>query len=200
MAQVLISSARQKVALLGKEGYVSRVSTYSKINGDEFIEFAALNSGINEGQLRASMAAIKQQFQNFLLTGHSVELPGVGIFRLGVNSKMVDTAEDVSTRQIYRRKVIFRASTKIKQLLDQVSFSTSGEMAADIEEGDGEGDQNLVDSAQNGTTTNGNQPGGTTGDQTNGSTTGDPSGSTTNPPTGGNTNPGPDSGDDGFSV
>ena len=114
MSTVKVASSKQKVAVLNKEGYVSRVKTYSTLTGDAFIELAALNSGINESQLSAAMAAIKQQFQNFLVRGYAVTIPGVGIFRLGVNAKMVDKEEDVSAKQIYRRKIIFRANTNVR--------------------------------------------------------------------------------------
>ena len=139
MSTVKVASSKQKVAVLNKEGYVSRVKTYSTISGDEFISLAALNSGINESQLAAAMAAVKQQFQNFLVRGHAVTIPGVGIFRLGVNAKMVDKEEDVSAKQIYRRKIIFRACSKIRSLLDEISFATSGE-ETDAIDNDEEGD------------------------------------------------------------
>lgn len=139
MSKVMVTSSKQKVALLNKEGYVSRVKSYSTLSGEEFIELAALNSGINESQLSAAMAAIKQQFQNFLIRGFAVTIPGVGIFRIGVNAKMVDNPDDVSAKQIYRRKVLFRACTKVKSLLDQVNFATSGEEGDDIDN-DEEGD------------------------------------------------------------
>ena len=142
MSKVMVSSSKQRVAVLNKEGYVSRVKTYSTISGDEFIELAALNSGINESQLSAAMAAIKQQFQNFLVRGFAVTIPGVGIFRIGVNAKMVENAEDVSAKQIYRRKVLFRACTKIKNLLNDVNFSTTGEETDEIDN-DEEGDDTI---------------------------------------------------------
>ena len=125
MAKVRINARHQRVAILEKEGYISRVQTYSKITGDEVVEYASLNSGINEAQLTAAMAAIRQTFQNFLINGHSVELSGIGIFRLGVNSLMQENAEDVSAADIKRVKVHYHPSTRIKALLDKVSFTTS---------------------------------------------------------------------------
>ena len=119
-----VNAAYQKVAILNKEGYVSRAVTYSKIDGDEVLELAAQNSGINQAQLSAAMYAIRQSFVNFLLNGHSVELPGVGIFRVGVNAKMVDEATKVSVDQIYRRKIHFLPSTVLKDRLTRISFST----------------------------------------------------------------------------
>ena len=119
-----VNAAFQKVAILKKEGYVSRAVTYSKIDGEDVLEYAAQNSGINQAQLSAAMYAIRQSFVNFLLNGHSVELPGVGIFRVGVNAKMVDEATKVSVDQIYRRKIHFLPSTALKDKLIRISFST----------------------------------------------------------------------------
>ena len=71
-----MNAAFQRVAILNKEGYVSRAVTYSKIDGEDVLEYAAQNSGINQAQLSAAMYAIRQSFVNFLLNGHSVELLG----------------------------------------------------------------------------------------------------------------------------
>ena len=127
MAKIMVNAALQRIAILEKEGYVSRAIVYSKISGDEVLEFASMNSGINQGQLSAAMHAVVQEFRNHLLTGHSVELPGVGIFRVGVNSKMVEAPEDVSVSNITRRKIYFLPSTNIKALLSRVSFTTTGD-------------------------------------------------------------------------
>ena len=141
-----VNAAFQRVAILNKEGYVSRAVTYSKIDGEDVLEYAAHNSGINQAQLSAAMYAIRQSFVNFLLNGHSVELPGVGIFRVGVNAKMVDEATKVSVDQIYRRKIHFLPSTVLKDRLTRISFSTDPtEMDAETttptvpDEGDNEG-------------------------------------------------------------
>ena len=119
-----VNAAFQRVAILNKEGYVSRAVTYSKIDGEDVLELAAQNSGINQAQLSAAMYAIRQSFVNFLLNGHSAELPGVGIFRVGVNAKMVDEAAKVSVDQIYRRKIHFLPATALKDKLIRISFST----------------------------------------------------------------------------
>ena len=129
-----VNAAFQKVAILKKEGYVSRAVTYSKIDGEDVLEYAAQNSGINQAQLSAAMYAIRQSFINFLLNGHSVELPGVGIFRVGVNAKMVDDAAKVSVDQIYRRKIHFLPSTALKDKLIRISFSTDPAETASTEE------------------------------------------------------------------
>ena len=141
-----VNAAFQRVAILNKEGYVSRAGTYSKSDGEDVLEYAAQYSGINQAQLSAAMYAIRESCVNFLLNGHSVELPGVGIFRVGVNAKMVDEATKVSVDQIYRRKIHFLPSTVLKDRLTRISFSTDPtEMDAESttptvpDEGDNEG-------------------------------------------------------------
>lgn len=182
MAKIKVNAALQRIAFLEKEGYVSRAVVYSKISGSEVLEFASMNSGINQGQLAAAMHAIVQEFRNHLLTGHSVELPGVGIFRVGVNSKMVETAEDVCVGNITRRKVHFLPSTNIKALLNRVSFTTKG---------DGEDDEEETDGIGGTTGGTGGSTGGTTGGSTGGTSgTGSDSGGGT-----GGTTPDPDGGD-----
>ncbi|MBQ9363333.1 MAG: chitobiase/beta-hexosaminidase C-terminal domain-containing protein [Bacteroidaceae bacterium] len=150
MAKIKVNAALQRIAILEKEGYVSRAIVYSKISGDEVLEFASMNSGINQGQLSAAMHAIVQEFRNHLLTGHSVELPGVGIFRIGVNSKMVETPEDVSVSNITRRKIHFLPSTNIKALLNRVSFTTTGDAEDDSDDETGEGGTNADSDSQSG--------------------------------------------------
>ena len=167
MAKIKVNAALQRIAILEKEGYVSRAVVYSKISGDEVLEFASMNSGINQGQLSAAMHAIVQEFRNHLLTGHSVELPGVGIFRVGVNSKMVEAPEDVSVNNITRRKIHFLPSTFIKSYLNRVSFTTKN----DGEEDDEETEDTGTDTGT-GTGTNTGGSGSNTGTDTGGSGSG----------------------------
>ena len=134
MGKMRVNAAFQRVAILQKEGYVSRAVTYSKIDGEDVLEYAAQNSGINQAQLAASMYAIRQSFINFLLNGHSVELPGVGIFRVGVNAKMVDAPEMISVNQIYRRKIHFLPSITLKDRLERIAFSTDPNEESTVEE------------------------------------------------------------------
>lgn len=134
MSKIKVNASLQRVALLDREGYVSRTVTYSKISGDEMLEYAAMNSGINQGQLAACMYAIQQSFQNFIMNGHSVELPGVGTFRVSVNAHMADDAESAVADNIYRRKVVFTPSKKIKAQLANVSFTSGNGLSPEDEQ------------------------------------------------------------------
>lgn len=124
MGNIILKVARQQMGALGRTGYMTRANRYSRINANEVIRMAALNSGINPGQMAAAMYAVEQTFANFLCNGHSVELLDVGTFKFSVNARLGETAEQAGAEAVYRRKILFRPSTHVKQLLSDVVLQT----------------------------------------------------------------------------
>lgn len=124
MGKIILRSNLQKIACQKTEGYLTRSVTYTRINADKVLDYAAANSGINRGMLAASMHAIVQTFDNFLMNGHSVELPEVGSFRFGVKAHSGATREEAGAQMVYRRKVLYAPSVKVKSMLNAVELST----------------------------------------------------------------------------
>lgn len=110
------------MAIKDKMAYITRVMTFSKISSSELIESAARNNSMPKGYVNASCDAIMNEFQNYLLNGHSVEIPYIGTYRLSVSCKSVDKAEDVHANNIYRKKIIFTPSSDFKRLIEGCSF------------------------------------------------------------------------------
>lgn len=136
MATVRLKAATQYIAAANKNMVVTRMVTYSKISADDVLDRAAENSGINRGQLAASMHAILQTFRNFVCNGHSVELPELGTFRFSINAHAVETdnADEAGADQVYRRKVIYHPSTKVKSDLEAINLSTVTDESDDTDE------------------------------------------------------------------
>ncbi len=122
MGKISLKSKFQRIAIKDKSAFVTRVITFSRISSDELIDSAARNSAIPKGHVSAGCDAIMNEFQNYLLNGHSVEIPHLGTFRLSVCCKSVDKTEDVSANNIYRKKVLFVPSPKFKKLIGSCSF------------------------------------------------------------------------------
>ena len=122
MGKISLKSNFQRIAVKDKSAFVTRVITYSRISSDELIDSAARNNAIPKGHVGASCDAIMNEFQNYLLNGHSVEIPYLGTFRLSVCCKSVDKAEDVSASNIYRKKVLFIPSSNFKKLIGSCNF------------------------------------------------------------------------------
>lgn len=124
MGTIRLKSNNQFVNVVNDTRWVTRSVTYSKIDGDAVLDYAEMNSGINRGQLAASMHAIMQSFKNFLLNGHSVELPEVGTFRFSVSAHASEDAEGAGAEAVRVRRVLFTPSTKLKSELAAVSLTS----------------------------------------------------------------------------
>lgn len=122
MGKINLKSNFQRIAIKDRSAFVTRVITYSRISSDDLVESAARNSAIPKGHVAASCDAIMNEFRNYLLNGHSVEIPHLGTFRLGVNCKLADKAENVSANNIYRKKVLFIPSSNFKKLIGSCNF------------------------------------------------------------------------------
>ena len=62
--------------------YVLRPVRYTTMRANDIVNYCALNSIVPKAYVHATMIAIAQCVENFLLNGHSVEFPNLGIFSL----------------------------------------------------------------------------------------------------------------------
>lgn len=120
--KIVLKVNYQRVAVKDKRAYVTRAVTYSRITKDMLLERAAANTGIRRGTLYQAMDAVVNEFENFLMNGHSVELPLLGTFAFGVKAKISDTPEDAGAAKVYRRKLLYRPSVQLKTLVKGVSL------------------------------------------------------------------------------
>lgn len=115
--------------------------------------------------------------------GHSVAVPGLGTMRFGLRANAVKSVEDVSTKLITQRRVIFSPNMEIKQELAKTGISITcvnrdGEVvknivsndSKDVEDTEGGNQENPDENKGNTGTTGGNT--GDTGTQGGGSQTG----------------------------
>lgn len=136
MSKIWLKSKLQNLAMKKKEAYVTRSVTLPKIDKDTLLARAAANSGIRKGLIYQAADAIVNEFENFVLTGHPVELPLVGTFRFGINAKAQDKQEDAGAAAVYRRKIVYTPNITLKRMLKTVGLVDISET-----EGDEEGEQ-----------------------------------------------------------
>ncbi len=139
MGKIWIKSKLQNLAMKKKEAYVTRSVTLPRIDKDTLLERAADNSGIRKGVVYAAADAITNEIENFLLNGHSVEIPLLGSFRFGVNAKATDTEAEAGAGQVYRRKIIYTPSKPIWRALQTVSLVDVSEQDDDDDDDGGNG-------------------------------------------------------------
>lgn len=186
-----------------KYAYVLQTDLYNKLSDAKVIQEASLRSGISKGAINAAWDAIGEVIKAWVTEGHSVAVPGLGTMRFGIRSTSVENVNDVATKLITSRRVIFTPNADIKDELKKTSinitcYNKDGEIVkrvistddGDVEDPDNEGN----DPNGGGSTPSGGQTSGS------GSNTGQNQGSGTG--TGGQTpsggdNSGSDSGNEG---
>lgn len=121
--QIKVVKKLQKMAAQEKNLYMIRAIRYSTISGDELVDAASRNSQVNKGVLRSATNAVLNEFHNFLMNGHSVELPGIGYFRFSFNAKAPETLAELKKNgvQIKQKRVLYRPNVTLMTKLNAIT-------------------------------------------------------------------------------
>ncbi len=123
-----IVAREKKIAYLSsKENevymYVMQSEYYNRIDPDKVISEVAAKTNISPVILEAAWKGMAEAFKSWATEGHSVPIPGLGTMRFGLQAEAVKSVEDVSTKLIRRRRLIFIPCTDIKQTLQNTSIN-----------------------------------------------------------------------------
>ena len=160
--------------------YVLKPELYSKLTDSKVIAEAALRSGVAKGVMAACWDAAGEVIKAWATEGHSVALPGLGTMRFGLRSESVADVNDVATKLITSRRIVFTPSVDLKNELKQTSVSITcydrnGEIVKRVTSDD---DAEVEDENENGGSTN--QSGTNTSDNNQGGGTNQGGGSNDN--------------------
>lgn len=134
MAKVWLKSKLQNLAMKKKEAYVTRVVTLPQITSSDLVAAAARNSGIDRGTFIAALDALNKEFENYLMIGHSVEVPHLGNFRFRVNAKASDAEPESFANMVYRRKLYYQCNKELWRKLQAIQFEATGKETEEEEE------------------------------------------------------------------
>lgn len=131
MSKILVKAQQQPVFNLNGSGttgmaYVLRPVRYTTMNAEDIVNYCVANSVVPKAYLSASMVAFAQCIENFLLNGHSVEFPNLGIFSL--TSKGISEADidKVGIEQLHKLNVRFLPCTQLKADVEAVTLEFDG--------------------------------------------------------------------------
>ncbi len=117
--------AKQKLQKVGKYAdtyrFVLSPELYIALAQNKVISEAALRSGISKGVMQACWDAAGEVIKAWATEGHSVALPGLGTMRFGLRAKSVATVDEVKSKLITSRRIIFTPSTDLKDELSNTS-------------------------------------------------------------------------------
>lgn len=123
-----VKATEKRIAYLSKGGkdhymFVMQPMFYNKLSEDKVIKEAAIRGGISFAVMKVAYSALCEVIKAWATEGHSVAIPGLGTMRFGLRADAVDTVDEVSTKLIKQRRVIFTPSVEIKQELANTGIS-----------------------------------------------------------------------------
>ena len=122
--KVIAKQTLMKIGTMaGTYRYILQAQLYNKLAEAKVIKEASLRSGIAQGTINASWAAIGEVIKAWATEGHSVAIPGLGTMRFGVRASSVEDVSEVSTGLIKTRRVIFTPNVDIKDELKSTSIN-----------------------------------------------------------------------------
>ncbi|WP_103664892.1 HU family DNA-binding protein [Gracilimonas amylolytica] len=80
-------------------------------------------STVSGADIRAVLYSIIDVLPELLSDGNIVEIGDLGSFRVSISSKGSEVAEEVSSSNIKKAKIIFRPGKKFKQMLNNLNYS-----------------------------------------------------------------------------
>ena len=131
MSKILVKAQQQNVYNLNGSGttglaYVLRPVRYTTMNAEDILNYCVANSVVPKAYLSASMVALAQCIENFLLNGHSVEFPNLGIFSLTSSGISEADINKVGMEQIHKLNVRFLPCPQLKAEVEAVNLEFDG--------------------------------------------------------------------------
>jgi nucleoid DNA-binding protein len=140
---IIVKAQQQNVFNLNGSGitspaYVLRPVRYNTMNEDDIVEYCANNSIVPKSYLAASMIAIAQCIENFLLNGHAVSIPNLGILSLTSSGISEADINKVGVEQLNKLNVRFLPCPKLKAKIEAVTLKFDGiyDIAGEVVIGD----------------------------------------------------------------
>ena len=99
---------------------------YSRIESKDLVEYCSKNSYVPKAFVQSAITAITEAMENFLLNGHSIELPDFGTFSLSCECTVAPTPATAGMEQFKGLKLNFRPATSLKQKIDEVDVELDG--------------------------------------------------------------------------
>ena len=131
MGKIVVKAQQQNVYNIDGKGntgkaYVLRPVRYSTMRQNDIVDYCMKNSLVPRAYITAAVVAFVQCIENFLLNGHSVELPGLGIFYLTSNGISTTDMNECGLRQVDSLKVRFTPSPDLKASVASVEMVFDG--------------------------------------------------------------------------
>lgn len=119
---------KQKITLSFKkdkpEVYRIKPVRQQAVTFDDLLDEVSNSCGVNRAQTKAVLEGLIDRMIVFMNYGMPVKLGDFGSFKPTFNSKTGATADDVTSENVTRKKILFYPGKRFKQMLEDISVTT----------------------------------------------------------------------------
>lgn len=112
----------KKNPIAGSVKYYAQPELYSQISREDIVEAAQRNTSIPRAYLDMAYDALINEVENFVMNGHSVQIPNLGTISCRIRGAGADKRENFTTEYISKVGFTFLPDPYIKKLLKKVQF------------------------------------------------------------------------------
>ena len=94
--------------------YVTRIVGGEKVKGDEFLTLCSERGHVPRYQVESVLGLVGEVMLELLREGKPVEVPQVGVFRLGLEGKATESREEAGLKAISKTTVNYHPAPKIR--------------------------------------------------------------------------------------
>lgn len=102
--------------------YYAQPELYSQISREDVVEAAQRNTSIPRAYLDMAYDALINEVENFVMNGHSVQIPNLGTISCRLRGAGADSRKEYSTDLITKVGFTFLPDSYIKKLLKKVQY------------------------------------------------------------------------------
>lgn len=122
MGVIRYKVVQKKNPINGEVKYYAQPELYSQISKEDIVEAAQRNTSIPRAYLDMAYDALINEVENFVMNGHSVQIPNLGTISCRINGDGAPSRALFTTEFIRKVGFTFLPDPYIKKLLKKVQF------------------------------------------------------------------------------
>ena len=136
--QINIGYKARRIGFNDTEKLVGQASRYSTIAYDAIVAYAAKAAAVPESSIEMAMEALFDAMNYFVLNGHSVQIPNLGTFSIGVRAKSTESEAEFTadfSKNLRGINIRFLPDPELKAMIANTAISTDVEEEGYVSEG-----------------------------------------------------------------
>ena len=125
--QINIGYKARRIGFNDTEKLVGQASRYSTIEYDAIVAYAAKAAAVPESSIEMAMEALFDAMNYFVLNGHSVQIPNLGTFSIGIRAKSTESEAEFTadfSKNLRGINIRFLPDPDLKAMIANTAITT----------------------------------------------------------------------------